>query len=181
MLKPRDDDLVILLDIAPTPTLGDQVDAFGSAANKNNLARGRRIQKTAYFFPRPFVCIRGPRSQSMSGAMNIRIFVPVKRRDAIDDGVGFLGGGSIVQPHQRPPVHLLLQNREITADDVWVKWSRRQTHVRHYIGTKLERLGAQWRRGRYRSLLVIRKIGRRPGDCRSRSRMWECLKMGGRR
>ena len=34
MLKPSDDDLVVLLDILLAPCLGDQIDAFRGAADK---------------------------------------------------------------------------------------------------------------------------------------------------
>src|ERR1700733_297507 len=38
MLEPRDDDLIALANIAPSPSLGNKVDAFRSAAHKNDFA-----------------------------------------------------------------------------------------------------------------------------------------------
>ena len=39
VLQPCDDDLVVFFDIAVAPTLGDEIDALGGAANKDDLAR----------------------------------------------------------------------------------------------------------------------------------------------
>ena len=50
MFEPCDDDLVILLDIALAPTLGDKIDAFGRATDEDDLTRRGSIHKAARFF-----------------------------------------------------------------------------------------------------------------------------------
>jgi hypothetical protein len=47
--------------------------------------------------------------------MNVGVFVRVEVRQAIDDGAWLLGGGGVVEPHQRVTVDLLGENRKIAA------------------------------------------------------------------
>ena len=57
MLQPGDDDLIVLLNIAPAPTLRHQVDAFGGSSDEYDLARGSGIEKTARLLARGLVGI----------------------------------------------------------------------------------------------------------------------------
>ena len=75
VLEPGDDDLVVLLNVATAPALGHQVDAFGCAAHKDNLAGGGRVQEAAHFFARAFVGIGGARRQRVGGAVDVRVLV----------------------------------------------------------------------------------------------------------
>ena len=125
VLQPGDNDFVILLHVAVSPALGHQVDAFGGAANKNNLARRGSVQEATHFLARTFVGVGGPRGQGVGGAVNIRVLVPVEIRDPVNDRVRFLRGGGIVQPHQRSPVYLLLQDGEIAPDELRIEWAWR--------------------------------------------------------
>ena len=78
VLEPGDDDLVVFLNIAASPALGDQVDAFGRAAHEDDFARGGGIQEAARLFPRAFVGVGGPGRKIVGGAMNVGIFVRVE-------------------------------------------------------------------------------------------------------
>src|SRR5579875_4199133 len=52
----------------------------------------------------------------MHTAMDICVAVMVVAHQRIDDRSGFLGGRSIVQIHERSPVDLFAQNREVGPD-----------------------------------------------------------------
>ena len=179
VLEPGDDDLVVLLNVARAPALGHEVDAFSCAAHKNNLAGGGSVQETAHFFARPFVGIRGSRRQGVGGAVDVRVLVTIERRDAVDNRVRLLGGGSVIKPHQRPPVYLLLQDREVAADEMSVERARRHTYVGYDIGAKFECFAAERRTRIRRRFLSAWEVGRRTRHCRRQSRVRERLKTGG--
>ena len=61
VLEPGNDDLVVLLHIAATPTLRDQVDAFGRTANKDDLPDRGGIQEAADLLAGGLVGIGGAR------------------------------------------------------------------------------------------------------------------------
>ena len=79
MFEPGDDDLVVFFNVAMTPTLGDKVDTFSGAANKDDFAGGGGIQKTADFLACALVGIGGSRRKGMGGAVDVGVLVPVKR------------------------------------------------------------------------------------------------------
>ena len=58
------------------------------------------------------------------GAVNVRVLMPVERRNAVDDRVRLLCSGSVVEPHQRPSVHLFLQDGKIAADELRIERAR---------------------------------------------------------
>jgi hypothetical protein len=57
----------------------------------------------------------------MRRAVDIGIFLPVEGGEAIDYSIRFLRGSGIVQPHQRSPIHRLLQDRKVALDDVRIE------------------------------------------------------------
>src|SRR6202044_1452281 len=48
MLNPTDDDLIALIDVAPSPCLGDQVDGLGRAAHEYDLFRGGSVEEVCH-------------------------------------------------------------------------------------------------------------------------------------
>jgi len=49
MLKPGDDDFVVLLDILTAPALGNEIDGLGGSTNKDDLASGPALRKRRVF------------------------------------------------------------------------------------------------------------------------------------
>ena len=79
MFEPGDDDLVVFFNVAVTPALGDQVDTFSGAANKDDFTSGGGIQEAPHFLACAFVGIGGSRREGMGGAVDVGVLVPVKR------------------------------------------------------------------------------------------------------
>src|SRR5437016_12286666 len=123
MLEPRDYNFVVFFDVAVAPALGDQIDALGGAAHEDDLTCRGSIQKSANFVPRAFISVGRTRSECVSGPVNVGILVAVKSGDPVNHGLGFLGSRSVVEPNQRSPVHMFLQDREVTFDDMWIEES----------------------------------------------------------
>src|SRR5271166_1133959 len=98
VLKPCDDDLVVLVDIAASPRLRDEVDALGGAANEYDFASPRSIQEAARFFTRALVSIRGPRCERVGGTVYVGVLVTVEGRKPVDYRIRFLGSGGVVEP-----------------------------------------------------------------------------------
>jgi hypothetical protein len=129
MLQPGDDNLVVLLNVLPSPTLRHQIDSFGSSAHKDDFARGAGIEKAARLLARGLVGIGRTRGQLMRGAMHVRVFVLVKVTQAIDHRLRLLRGCSIIQPDQRTAVDLLAQNRKIAANRLHIEGIRREAKI----------------------------------------------------
>ena len=101
--------------------MGDEVDRLRRSPDKNDLVGRWRVEKATHFFSCVLIRIGGPRGQFMRGTMNIGVFVLVEVCQAIDDGLGLLCGGGIVQPDQWAPVYPLVQNREVAPHGIGVK------------------------------------------------------------
>jgi hypothetical protein len=121
MLKPGDSNLVVFLNIASSPALGNEIHAFGSAPNEDDLACGRRIQEPANLFTRRFMRIRRTRSQLMRGAMHIGVLVLVEILQPVDDALRLLCGRRVIQPDQRAPVHAFAKYGEVAPDRLRVE------------------------------------------------------------
>src|SRR5580700_11537076 len=109
MLKPGDDDLVVFLNVAPSPALRYQVDAFGCAANEDDLAGRRRIEKAPYLLPRRLIRIGGASGELVRCAMYVGVFMFVEIRESIDHALRLLRRRRVIKPNQRPAVHALAQ------------------------------------------------------------------------
>ena len=121
MLEPGDNDLIILLDIAASPTLRDQIDALGRPAHKDDFLCGRCVQEPSNSFPRPFISISRPRSQRMRGTVYVRILVRVVVRDSIDHRLRLVCRGRIVQPDQLSSIDAFFQDWKIPAYRINIK------------------------------------------------------------
>ena len=52
----------------------------------------------------------------MGGPVNVGVFVGVEIGKAIDDGLGFVGGGGVVEPDEGMAVDFFLKDGEVAAD-----------------------------------------------------------------
>ena len=138
MLQRRDDDLVARLQELAPVRLRDEVDAFGRAADKDDILAGGRAQKGLHLLPGLFKRIRGARGQRVRPAVNVRIVVLVEPRDRVDHTLRLLRGGAVVHPRQRLAVHLLSQHRKIFADGRNVQRPRAGSRCRSSFGFNRE-------------------------------------------
>ncbi len=121
VLEPGDDDFVVFLDVLASPTLGDEVNAFGCAAHKNNFAHSRRVDKAPDFFTGTLVSIGGASRKFMRGAMNVGIFVLIKMAEPVNYALRLLCGGGVIEPDQGLAMHTFLQDRKIAANGLHVE------------------------------------------------------------
>ena len=66
--------------------------------------------------------------EGMRGAVHIGVLVLVEVGHAVNDGLGLLRRGRIVEPHQRTPIYLLLQDGEILAEQPRFEWTLGKYH-----------------------------------------------------
>lgn len=116
MFEHGNEDLVTGLQEFVAEGVSDEVDGFGGTADEDNFLAGGSAEEVANFIAGLFVGIGGSGGEGMGGAMDIRIVLRVVAADGIDDGLGFLGRGGIVEPDQGLPVDQLMENGEIGAD-----------------------------------------------------------------
>src|SRR6266403_3552193 len=140
MLEPRDHNFVVFLDVAVPPTLGDQIDALGGTTHEDDLTCGGSIQKSANFVPRALISIGRTCSQRVGSPVNVGILVAIKSRDPVNDRIRLLGSRGVVEPNQRSPVHMFLQDREVAFDDMRIKKSLPEADVRNQLRLELERV-----------------------------------------
>jgi hypothetical protein len=57
----------------------------------------------------------------VGAAVDIRVLVLVEIRDAIYHRLGLLRRRAVVEPHQRAPVDVLLQDREVALDGIGIE------------------------------------------------------------
>ena len=121
MLEVRDDDLVVLVDVASTPGLGNEVDALGGPAHEDDALGRRRIDERAHLRPRALVGVGRARGERVRGAMDVGIFALVEEREAVDHALRLLRRRGVVEPHERAPVDALVEDGEVAPDDVRVE------------------------------------------------------------
>ena len=108
----RDDDLVAGLQVLAAPGLGDEVDAFGGAADEDDLARLRRVEEALDLDAGLFVGRGGALAQHVDAAMDVGVVDFVEVSNGVEDREGLLRGGRVVEVDQRLAVDLLPQDRE---------------------------------------------------------------------
>ena len=143
-----DDDLVTRTDVLAAPAFGHQVDGLGGAAHKDDFVHIRRVDEFLHPLTGAFVGVGGAGGEFMRGAVDVRVFVLVKIRDAVDDGLRLVGRGGVVEPHQRLAVHPLAQDGEVAPDGVHVERRvgrmvclRRRTQRLHTLDTGAQGVG----------------------------------------
>ncbi len=141
VLHPGDEHLVTRLQERAAPGLRDQVDAVRTPAREDDLAAVCRVDEPLQQHARTFVGSRRPLAEHVRGAVDVRVGRRVVVGRGVDDRLRLLGRVRIVQVHERVPVHLLVQDREIGADAVHVECLRLfrcHTHVGHPSVTESE-------------------------------------------
>ena len=121
MLEPGDDDLVVAADVLATPALRDEIDRLGGAADEDDLVGRGRVEEAADLVAGRLVGVGRARREFVGGAMDVRILVPIEVHQAVDDGLRLLRGGGVVQPDQRPAVHILAKDGEVPSDGIHVE------------------------------------------------------------
>ncbi len=118
MLKPGDDDLIVLADVLAAPALRDEVDGLGCAANKHDLVRRGGAKKAADLFARVLIGVGRARRQLVRAAMNVGVLEAVEMHEPVDDGLRLLRGGGVVEPDQRAAVDLLVEDGKVAAHGI---------------------------------------------------------------
>ena len=72
----------------------------------------------------------------MRCSVHVRVFPLVEPGQPIDNGLRFLGGGRVVEPHERTPVDAFTQNREVLLDRVGIEQSSRRAQARNDLGVE---------------------------------------------
>src|SRR5438105_13324931 len=81
MLHMRDDDLIARLDMCSAEALSDEVDPFGGAAHKNDLAGLGGVKELLHLDARRFVIFGGLLTKPVHAAMDVGVFCLVKPID----------------------------------------------------------------------------------------------------
>ncbi len=74
------------------------------------------MEESAHGLPGAFIGVGGPGRQLVRRAVDVRVLVAVEVRKPPDDTLGFLGGGSIIEPDEWPAVDRFLEDREVSPD-----------------------------------------------------------------
>src|SRR4029077_8845391 len=105
--------LVTAPDLEPAKARRHEINCLGGPADVDDLAVFTRIEEARELGPGPFVrCGRGL-AQRVHAPMDVRVAGLVVVTDRVDDGVGLLAGGPVVEIHQRPAVRERGENREV--------------------------------------------------------------------
>ncbi len=92
----RQQNLVVWPDILPAPTLRDEINGLGCAADEDDFVYRGSVEKSTHFLTRLFVGIGGACGQLMRRAMNVGVFVFVKILQPVDHRLRLLGGRGVV-------------------------------------------------------------------------------------
>src|SRR5207237_1919525 len=111
MLHAGYDDLVAMSDIGASPGLRDEVDALGGPTNENDLPWIRGIQESLHRYARLFVVFGGQLGKHVHAAMDIGILRRVIADYGIDDRLGLLRGGRVIQINERLAMDLAREDR----------------------------------------------------------------------
>ena len=103
--------------------MGNQVDAFGRAANEDDFARFAGTEELVNDVSRAFEGIRRSGRERVGRAVNVGIVVRVIIGDRIDHGLRFLGRRGVIEPDEWFAVDLLMQRRKILPDGMNVQWA----------------------------------------------------------
>ncbi len=116
VLQRRDDNFSAPLHVPAAPGLRDQVDAFGSAANEDDLARVLRVDEALHFGPAVLIALGRALAQLVYAAMDVRVVGGIQVADSVDHLQGLLRAGGVIEIHQRIAVDPLAQDGEVAPD-----------------------------------------------------------------
>jgi hypothetical protein len=116
VLERRQDDLVARADVRPPPALRDEVDRLGRAAHEDDLVRARRSEEARDGGASLLVALGRAAGHRVGAAVHVGVVRRVELAHRLDDLLGLLRRGRVVEPDQRAPVDLAMQDREVPAD-----------------------------------------------------------------
>ncbi len=135
MLQPADDDLVTGREMRTPPALRHQVDGLGRAAHEDDFVGRSRAQKSPCGFAAVFVRVSGSRRKRVRRPMDVRVLVPVERREPIDHRLRLLRRRGVVEPDERTAVDPFGQDRKIATIPERVERRAGRRTSRHIGGT----------------------------------------------
>ena len=173
VLEPGEHDLVVFADVAPAPALRDQVHAFGRAADEDDVLDGAGVEEGLHLLSRRLVGVGRTGGQGVRRAVDVRVLFLVEARDAVDHALRLLRGRGVVEPHQRPSIHGLLQDREVASHGLGLEHPPAGAQIRDDVGREglpvgIGRHGRRRARERRRIEEVERRGRRHRGHGRNR-------------
>jgi hypothetical protein len=110
------DDVVAGFEAGTAITLGHQVDPIGRAAGKDDFAGRRRVDEAGDLLSNLVIGEGGSLAQVMDAAVDIGVLFGVEPGDGIDDDLGLLAGGGVVEIDKGLAAYALAEDREILSD-----------------------------------------------------------------
>ena len=113
VLHPRDDYLVAFADVLAAVGLGDEVDSLGGSPDVDELVVLGGIDEAADLAAGGLVVVGGVLAEGVNAAMDVGVLGYVVVDQGVDDALGFLAGGGVVQVDQGVAVDFLVKDREV--------------------------------------------------------------------
>ena len=111
-----DENLVAGLDKLSAKASGNQIDAFGGAAHKDDLTHVAGSKEAANLLARSLIVARGLFAEHVDAAMDVGVAEFVVIADSVDHDLGLLRRRGIVEINERFAVHKCLEYRKILTD-----------------------------------------------------------------
>jgi hypothetical protein len=119
-----DQHLVARADVRAAERLRDEVDRLGRTARKHNLLHGRRPEQLARRTSRRLVERGGRLAERVRAPVHVGALVLEGAPHGLDDRAGFKGRRGVVEVHEGPAVHPLIERREVGAQRLDVEGRR---------------------------------------------------------
>ena len=115
VLHAGDDDLVAGPDVLAAVGLGDEVDGLGGAAHVDELVVLGGVDEAADLAAGGLVVVGGVLAQGVDAAMDVGILGRVVVDQRVNNALGLLAGGRVVQVDEGMSVDFLVENGEVLA------------------------------------------------------------------
>jgi hypothetical protein len=109
-------DVVTGLQVSSSVTLGDEINAFGRSAGKDDLSAGTGIEKPGDLLPRLVVGDCGPLAQVVDPAVDVGVFRGIESGERVDDHLRLLTGRRIIEVDEGLSPDPLAEDGEILPD-----------------------------------------------------------------
>src|SRR6202021_1079500 len=100
VFQARDDNFVAGLHVLAAPGLRDQIDAFGGAANEDDFVLVARVEEALDLGAGELVGLGGALAELVHAAVDGGAIDGVELDEGVYYGLGFLGGGGVVEVDQ---------------------------------------------------------------------------------
>ena len=114
------DDHVAPADVLAAPRVGDEVDRLGGVAREHDLVRVGDPDQPGRLRTRLLVFGRRPLADRVDPAMDVGVVFAVVGVHRLEDHLRLLRRGGGIQVHERVPVDLLVEDRELRAQALGV-------------------------------------------------------------